>query len=145
MVKQTCNIKEDVVEDGPFVKNVVESLISEIIEDLRETEADSCQENIQKSNDSIAKPILMAENHFKSAIEDQKQEQNSPIPWKEYKKTRKITTTSLLLKRRKNQRQRKQKPKRFVHETLRLRGGNGDENNDSVRSCARAGRSRMNA
>ena len=106
-MKQTRNIKEDVVEDGAFVKNVVESLISEIIEDLRETEADSCQENIQKSNDSIAKPILMAENHFKSAIEDQKQEQNSPIPWKEYKKTRKITTTSLLLKRRKNQRQRK--------------------------------------
>ena len=136
-MKQTRNIKEDVVEDGSFVKNVVESLISEIIEDLRETEVDSCQENIHESNDYIAKPILMAENHFKSdqsAIEDRNQEQNSPIPWKEYKKTRKITTTSLLLKRRKNQRQRKQKPKCFVHETLRLRGGNGDENDDDPRN-----------
>ena len=90
------------------------------------TQAVLGQRVVEENHDSVAKKSLVSESVSKfdmsSNGDEQRQNQNPPIAWREPKRGRKILTTSLLLKRKKKitRRHKHTKP------VLRLRGG-GDK------------------
>ena len=118
-------------------KDVVVSKLDEILEsvDRGTTQADPGQRAVEDNSDSEETTSLglgsVSESSMSTTVDDSsKQDQSSPIPWKEPLRGRKIQTTSLLLRRKKKiKRRNKQKP------VLRLRGGCGEgEEEDGMRS-----------
>ena len=109
---------KDIVEAG--AKDVVQGI------DSGPTQADPGWQAVEENHGSDETTSLglgsFSESVMSSTVDDgSKQDQNSPITWKEPIRGRKIHTTSLLLRRKRKIKQRNnQKP------VLRLRGGCGD-------------------
>ena len=120
--KRSCSIKEEVAQTTTSTLNVAQAFTDEVVGG----QSNDRKELFEENQDSVAKKSLLPETFSESresSNEDRpRQNQNQPIVWVEPKRGRKIQTTSLLL-RRKKKKKRRNKQKRV----LRLRGGNGDE------------------
>ena len=82
---------------------------------------------VEDNHDSDKKVSL--ETATESALNDDRptEEQNPPVSWTELKRGRKIETTSLLLKRKKERYKHREVLLKQAPKTLRLRGGGGDD------------------
>ena len=117
---------QDVVKAA--TKDVVEAAAKDVVQsmDSGPPQADPGQQAVEENHGSDKTTSLglgsFSESSMSTTVYDgSKQDQNSPIIWKEPIRGRKIQTTSLLLRRKmKIKRRNKQKP------VLRLRGGCGD-------------------
>ena len=96
-------------------------------------QADSAEAIVEDNHDSDERAALVSEEFSKSDKSSNSdslaQDQNRPVHWREPKKGRKIQTTSLLLRRRKNNERgnkRRVSVWKHTHEPLRLRGGGVD-------------------
>ena len=121
---RSCSIKEEVAQTTTSTLNVAQAFTDKVVGG----QSNDRKELFEENQDSVAKKSLVSEtfseSHGSSNEDRPRQNQNQPIVWVEPKRGRKIQTTSLLLRRKKKiKRRNKQK------HVLRLRGGNGDEEN----------------
>ena len=119
--KETSVWKDDDREPNSMTEDRKASSTTEDAKEASDVKETGCEAEDEKDANSRADDRL-------------RQDQSQLVGWSEQKKSRKIHTTSLLLKRKKNRQTYKHKDTmlKHAHETLRLRGGGGDDNGGGI-------------
>ena len=142
---RSCKVEEEAVEATTSVRNPVLTLLDKVVGGQNNGQEDLLLV-VEENHDSVAKisTVLESLSEFDpSSIDDgPRPDQNPLVAWIEPKRSRKIQTTSLLLRRRKKNKERH----RSKQPVLRLRGGAAetDEDRDMKKPARRFSTGQMN-